>query len=90
MEIDLYEVIRTMRAMSKRSERFSFSFMSYKRDSVKTDGIVNVNSAILRPSPSSPSEIEDIMLFYLDDDNNPKRCYQPALMTFEGKKIKLN
>ena len=80
-----------MRNITKNGGTFDFSFMSYSRSTQSTRGVIDVYNAKLRKSPKTGNKlINDIMLHYIDGEGKPKRCYQPTIMTFNGRKVKLN
>ncbi len=90
MEISVYDAIAQMRAITKLGGVFTFSFMSYSREKQSTHGIISVNKAKLRKAPNTGDKVvSDVMLHYTDDEGKAKRCYQPAIMTFNGQKCKL-
>lgn len=90
--IDLYSAIKEMRRLTKADQSFSFSFMSYYRDKQTSQGIVNVARAKLRKSTHKENnQNTGIMLNYIDlDSKQPRQCYQPAIMYFNGMKVDLN
>ena len=90
--IDLYSAIAEIRRLTKLDKSFSFSFMSYYRDRQTSQGVVHVLRAKLRAATHEEDNANaDIMLNYLElDTNNPRQCYQPALMYFNGTRIQLN
>jgi len=86
--IPLFEAIKLMRQISKKKGSFSFSFMSYSRSRGKSDGIVEVSSARLRPQNLNGGKYSDHMLNYVDTVTGEAfHFWQPTLMYFEGKKI---
>ena len=86
--MNVYEAIREMRRLTAEGIPFSFSFMSYNSDSGKSDGIVEVRRAKLRKRESaSHHRYADFVEAYTDlDTMEPRRFYQPLLMTFNGQK----
>lgn len=91
--IDLYAAIAEMRKLSANGDCFSFAFMSYNRDSQKSDGMVYVKRALLRPAARADDIVNaDFKLFYIDldhPDNQNRNCWQPVLMYFNQTKIEL-
>ena len=86
--IPLFEAIKQMRQISKKKGSFSLTFMSYSRSRGKSDGIVEVNSARLRPQQKNGGEYSDHILNYIDIVTGEAfRFWQPCLMYFDGKKI---
>lgn len=86
--IQLFEAIRQMRHLSTMGVPFSFSFATCSLERRETHGIKHVNNALLRPAAASDDfKNASHMLFYLDDDRQPKHCYQILLMYFNGMRI---
>lgn len=82
----VYEAIKKMRELSERKIPFSFSFMSFSIDKQKSEGIVEVQNAILYKNPKeSRNAYADYMLMYRDTDTGEVRqCWQPLVMTFNN------
>jgi len=90
--IDLWDAIKEMRKLSHEGITFSFSHATYNRDTMVSNGIRHVQSAILRPAARG-DEVKnaDFKLFYTDVDNNENRnCWQVLVMYFNDKKVILN
>jgi hypothetical protein len=89
--MDVFKAIDKMRELSQRGISFSFSFMTYSFDRHKSNGVVEIQNAILRKQSSmEDNKHADIMLNYLDKDTNDfGRCYQLLLMEFNGEKLEL-
>lgn len=88
--IPLFEAIRLMRQISKKKGSFSLTFMSYSRTRGKSDGIIDVPHARLRPQEKNGGEFSDHMLNYVDlDTGEALRFWQPCLMYFNGQKVEL-
>lgn len=89
--MDLYQAISQMREISKRKGEFSFSFLSYNRSNQTSEGIIGIPRARLRQSSrEEDNQNADIMLNYIDlDTNEARQCYQPLLISFNGKKLVL-
>ena len=87
----VYEAIREMRRLTEEGKPFSFSFMSYNSDKGTSDGIVEVRHARLRKRESAKHHrYSEYVEAYLDlDTMEPRRFYQPLLMTFNGEKTVL-
>ena len=66
-------------------------FMSYNSSLGKSDGIVAVHHARLRKRECIEHHRDaDLVEAYLDlDTMEPRRFYQPLLMTFNGEKVVL-
>ncbi|MEO9474143.1 MAG: hypothetical protein ABJG41_01370 [Cyclobacteriaceae bacterium] len=95
MDIQLYDALKKMRAMSRKegsANSFSFSFMSYSRTRRSTQGLIEVRHARLkRRAQEANFENADIIEEYIDlDIGESKRFYQCTLMTFNGHKIRLS
>lgn len=89
--MDLYEAIKQMRKLSAEGTPFSFTFMSYNATAGTSDGIIEVRRARLRKREKSEHHRDaEIVEAYLDlDTMQPRRFYQPLLMSFNGVKVKL-
>lgn len=87
--INIWEAISLMRQISKKKGSFSFTFMSYSMSRGKSDGIIEVSNARLRPQ-NVAGEYADHMLNYIDIISGEAfHFWQPCLMYFENKKITL-
>ncbi|WP_421977831.1 hypothetical protein [Roseivirga seohaensis] len=76
--------------MSKAKQPFSFSFMSYSRQSQKSHGIVTVDAGRLLFKKKTEDPEEDALQDYVDTiTGEAKKFYVPALMSFNGKKLTL-
>lgn len=75
--------------MSEQDTCFSFSFMSYNPTKGTSDGIVYVRRGILRHREvKEHNRNADLIEAYLDlETGEPRRFYQPLLMTFNGQKL---
>ena len=87
--IPLYQAISEMRKISASGRFFSFSHVSYNKDTRQTSGIREVRRAKLRPAAKGDDiRHSDFKLFYYDDLFHESRvCWQPLLLFFNGKKI---
>lgn len=82
----VYEAIKKMRELSERKIPFSFSFMSFSIDKQKSEGIIEVQNAILYKNPKEDrNAYSNYMLMYRDTDTGEVRqCWQPLVMTFNN------
>ena len=87
--ITLYQAIKEMREISASGRYFTFSHISYNRDTRKTNGIREVRRAKLRPAAKGDDiRNSDFKLFYYDELYHESRvCWQPLLLYFNGKKV---
>jgi len=87
--ITLYEAIAMMRKITAESGFFSFTFATYNRNTGRTQGLTSVKRAKLRPAAKEDDiRNSDYKLFYWDDYyQEPRVCWQPLLMYFNGTKI---
>ena len=87
----LFEAIKQMRELTKAREPFSFSFMSYNATSQSSGGIVEVRHARLSPrTMEAHHQHAEIVEEYVNvDTGEPRRFYQPLLMSFNGQKVEL-
>lgn len=77
-----------MRRLTEEGVPFSFSFMSYNSKNGTSEGIVEVRRAKLRKRERvEHHRYAEYVEAYLDlDTMEPRRFYQPLLMTFNGQK----
>ena len=87
--MNVYEALTEMRRMSEQDICFSFSFMSYNPTKGTSDGIVYVRRGVLRHREvKEHNRNADLIEAYLDlETGEPRRFYQPLLMTFNGQKL---
>jgi hypothetical protein len=87
--IPLWNAIAEMRRLTEAGETFSFVHASYDRDKQITQGIRVVHKAKLRPAaPEEKVQNADHKLFYYDIViREPRVCWQPLIMYFNGKKV---
>nr|DAN86125.1 MAG TPA: hypothetical protein [Caudoviricetes sp.]DAS26244.1 MAG TPA: hypothetical protein [Caudoviricetes sp.] len=87
--MQLFEAIRRMRDLSKQELTFSFSFMSYNESAQRSEGIIEVRHARLRArTQEAHHRNAEIVEEYINiDTGEPRRFYQPLLMTFNGQKV---
>lgn len=78
-----------MRDLSKQELTFSFSFMSYNDSAQRSEGIIEVRHARLRArTQEAHHRNAEIIEEYINiDTGEPRRFYQPLLMTFNGQKV---
>ncbi len=87
--IDLYEATRLMKKITEKGLVFSFQAMSYDRSRQKSNGIIKCERARLRKKPKSDNPQDDLFIYYLDDDNLPKKIHESTLMFFNGLRVNL-
>jgi hypothetical protein len=87
--IPLWNAIAEMRRLTEAREYFSFVHASFDRDKLLTQGIRVVHRAHLRPAPPEDKvKHADHKLFYYDMVlREPRVCWQPLIMYFNGKKV---
>ena len=87
--MNVYEALAEMRRLSEEDRNFSFSFMSYNPSKGTSDGIVYVHRGILRHREMKEhNRNADLIEGYMDlETGEPRRFYQPLLMTFNGQKL---
>ena len=78
-----------MRDLSKQELTFSFLFMSYNESAQRSEGIIEVRHARLRArTQEAHHRNAEIVEEYINiDTGEPRRFYQPLLMTFNGQKV---
>lgn len=87
--MNVYEALTEMRRLSGEGRSFEFSFMSYNPSEERSEGIVYVRRGILRHRETEAhNKNADIIEAYTDlETGQPRRFYQPLLMTFNGEKV---
>lgn len=87
--MNVFEAITEMRRLSREGGSFSFSFMSYNPTKGTSDGVVYVRRGILRKRESEDyNRNAELIEAYTDlETGEPRRFYQPLLMTFNGQKL---
>lgn len=87
--MNVFEAITEMRRLSREGGSFSFSFMSYNSTRGTSDGVVYVRRGILRKRESEDDNRNaELIEAYTDlETGEPRRFYQPLLMTFNGQKL---
>lgn len=80
-----------MRQWTAEGKFFSFVHATFNRDTGKTDGVVHVKRAKLRPAAKGDNiKHADFKLFYYDDYMKQDRvCWQPLLMYLNNTKVEL-
>lgn len=80
-----------MRRLTAAGQYFSFQFMSYSRERLHTDGIVEVKKAKLRKRGKTEfNQYAEIMEEYLEiDSNKPRHFYHPTLLFFNDQPLTL-
>ena len=94
-KMKVYEAIKDMRRRSQRGnwQPFSFTFMSFSLSRGDSHGPVEVKHAVLyknrKPEEGEkPNPYADHQLTFLDTDSGEvHKCWQPLIMTYEGKKL---
>lgn len=87
--MNVYEALAEMRRLSEEGSSFSFSFMSYNPTKGTSDGIVYVRRGTLRHREAKEhNRNADLIEGYTDlETGEPRRFFQPLLMTFNGQKL---
>lgn len=87
--MNLYDAIKEMRRLSSEGISFGFTFMSYNETAGTSDGIVEVrNARLLKRERAEHHRYAEYVEAYLNlDTMEPRRFYQPLLMTFNGQKV---
>lgn len=87
--MNVFEAITEMRRLSREGGSFSFSFMSYNPTEGASDGVVYVRRGVLRKRESEDyNRNAELIEAYTDlETGEPRRFYQPLLMTFNGQKL---
>lgn len=87
--MNVFEAITEMRRLSREGGSFSFSFMSYNPTKGTSDGVVYVRRGVLRKRESEDyNRNAELIEAYTDlETGEPRRFYQPLLMTFNGQKL---
>ncbi len=90
--ITLYQAIEEMRRLSRSGETFSIVHATYDRTRKKyCKGLTYVRNAILRKAASDEMVVDSqFKLYYWDSDiEEPRVCWQPLIMFFNDKRVKL-
>ena len=90
--IDLYTAIHEMRKLTARGKTFSFVHAAFDKKKRITSGVRAVKVAKLRPAAREDDvSFANFKLFYYDEEiREPRVCWQPLIMFFNNKKIKLS
>lgn len=89
--IPLYKAIAEMRDLSLRNEPFTLIFATFDNHKKTSNGVSVVSKAVLRKAATNEQvENSNYKLFYYDLElHQPRVCWQPLIMFFNGKKIEL-
>ena len=89
--ISLYDAIAEMRELSIQKKPFNFVHACYDSSRKVSTGISVVNKASLRKAAKEEDvKNSSFKLFYYDMElHEPRVCWQPLLLFFNGKKIVL-
>ena len=87
--MNIWDAIKQMRKMSEGNKPFEFTFMSYNSSKGSSDGVIRVRRArLLKREEKKHNQYAEDMETFLDlDTMQPKRFWQPLLMSFNGEKI---
>ena len=90
-KINLYDAIAAMRKDTENNVPFSVMFMSCDTGKKISNGVTVIDKAKLRPQDTKEKNImADYMLNLVNlATNDYRRCYQPLLMMYNGKKVEL-
>ena len=85
----VYTALKRMRELSAAGIPFSFSFQTYSEQRNTTNGVKQVNKAVLRSGISKKkSDKGDILIAYEDLGNEGYGTLNlPLLLTFNGNKL---
>ena len=89
--MNVWDAIHKGRELSEKNIPFSFTYMSCNLTEHTSEGVVEVHHArFLTRETNKHHKNADIIERYLDlDTMQPRRFYQPLLMTFNGEKTEL-
>ena len=82
--IPLYQAVQEMRRLSALGKPFAFTYMSYSEASAQSDGVKQVNKAVLRKAAEGNDEL--LPYFDLEAQQN-RQCHQVLLMSFNNSNI---
>ncbi len=88
--IKLREAIQRMRKLTELNVPFSFSYISYSDVNQSSDGLKQVEQALLRAGYSHKhSDYSNILIAYTNyaDNQKSRHFYLPLLMTFNKLKV---
>lgn len=87
--IKIHEAVKRMRMLTEIGVPFSFSFYSYNASKGATEGIKHVDKAQLRKGyRDNQSDKADILIGYVNAQQQSRWFYLPLLLSFNGIKIK--
>ena len=82
--IPLFQAVQEMRKQSALGKPFGFTYMSYSEASSQSNGVKQVNRAVLRKA----AEGNDELLTYFDlDAQQNRQCHQVLLMSYNNQHI---
>jgi hypothetical protein len=82
--IPLYQAVQEMRRLSAQGKPFAFTYMSYSYATAQSDGIKQVNKAVLRKVQDGNEEL--LPYFDIEAQQN-RQCHQVLLMTFNNSNL---
>lgn len=86
----VWDAIHEMRRLTEKNIPFSMAFMSYSEKRGDSNGIVEIERALLRKN-TTELENRDILQEFTDQDTGEnRRFYQPLLVFFNGIKLELS
>ena len=87
--INPYDALKRMRELTQLGIPFSFEFVSYNSSNNTSDGIKRVVNAQLRKSyRSDQSDKSNVLIGYVNGNDDNRWFYLPLLMKFNGYLIK--
>lgn len=91
-EINLYVAIACMKELTAQGKTFAFKFRKYDRSRLKGGELVEIKAAKLRPKASEETVVNSSykLYFYDTDREEPRVCWQPLIVEFNGLKTILN
>ena len=90
--MNIWDAIHRMRDLSREGKNFSFSFMSCDLDRGRSEGVVEVlHGRLASRELGTKYKDADIIERYINlDTMEPRRFYQPLLMTFNGENVTMS
>lgn len=84
-----FEAIKEMRELTRQGKSFSFTFLSFSRDSGQSQGIIEVqNARLLQREKEKYNQYTQHQERYLNiDTNEPRRFWHPLLLSFNGQSL---
>lgn len=87
--INPYDALKRMRELTQLGIPFSFEFVSYNSSNRTSDGFKKVINAQLRKSyRSDQSDKSNVLIGYVNGNDDNRWFYLPLLMKFNGYLIK--